>query len=306
MVLTWEQRFADINSMRQRFAAIISDLVDEHERVAAVFADITWDKLTEADRAHPRFFNVGIREQLMIDVVGGLALAGMRPVAHTFASFLVERPFEQIKIGLNHQDVGAVLVSAGASYDLAVDGRTHESPADVALLDTLAGWTISVPGHADEAEAQLRAAARGMHLEYIRLSTESNGRAYWRGEDGFVVLREGDRGTVAVVGPLADAVLAATAELDVTVLYTPRARPFDRASLRASLRAPDVVLVEPYLRGTSAAEVASALADIPHRLLCLGVPREELRRYGSPQEHAAAYGLDPAGLRDRIARFLER
>ena len=80
--------------------------------------------------------NVGIREQAMIGIAGGLALAGYRPVAHTYAPFLVERPFEQIKVGLEHQDVGAVLVSIGGSYDDLPRGRTHQSPGDVALLDT--------------------------------------------------------------------------------------------------------------------------------------------------------------------------
>lgn len=303
MPLTWEQRFADINAMRQRFAAVVAQLVADDERLAAVFADITWDKLDSEARHNPRFINVGIREQLMIDVAGGLALSGMRPIAHTFASFLVERPFEQIKIGLNHQEAGAVLVSAGASYDLAVDGRTHESPADVPLLATLPDWTISVPGHADEAEAQLRSAAAGSHLEYIRLSTESNSRALWHGEDGFVVLRRGGNGTVLVAGPLADAVLSAVDGMDLTVLYAARIRPFDHTTLRATLTTPDVALVEPYLTGTSAAEVATALRDVPHRLLSVGVPPGELRKYGTPQEHAAAYGLDTAGLRKRFSAF---
>src|SRR3712207_6871680 len=39
-------------------------------------------------------------------------------------------------------------------------GRTHQSPGDVALLDTLNGdWTVHVPGHPEEVPALLRAAA---------------------------------------------------------------------------------------------------------------------------------------------------
>ena len=66
----------------------------------------------------------------------------------------------------------------------------------------------------------------------------------------------------------------------------------------------EVVLVEPYLEGTSAAEVSAALIDRPHRLLNLGLPRVEHRHYGSGAEHYAAHGLDVSGIRERIDRFL--
>jgi transketolase len=67
--------------------------------------------------------------------------------------------------------------------------------------------------------------------------------------------------------------------------------------VRAAATGTDVVLVEPYLAGTSAAEVSAALVDRPHRLLSLGVANVELRRYGSGREHRAAHGLDAAGIR---------
>ena len=97
--------------------------------------------------------------------------------------------------------------------------------------------------------------------------------------------------------------LEATAGLDATVAYLTTVRPFDAAGLRAAVRGTDVVLVEPYLAGTSSAEVSAALRDRPHRLLALGVPNVEFRHYGTPAEHRAAHGLDAAGIRASLVSF---
>jgi transketolase len=294
-----------METMRERFTAVMPGLMAQDPRLAVVLADISADAFGPARRRWPeRVINLGIREQLLVSVAGGLALAGMRPVAHTFASFLVERPFEQIKLDLNHQGVGAVLVSAGGSYDYSESGRTHQAPGDVALLGTLPGWTIHVPGHPDEAERQIRAAAAGDGLVYVRLSDRSTVVPLERRPGKLSVLRTGSAGTVIAVGPLADEVVEATLGLDVTVLYAATVRPFDGETLRDTLRTPDVVLAEPYLAGTSVPAVARALSGIRHRVLGLGVGREELRRYGTPAEHEAAHGLDAASLRASITAFL--
>ncbi|MBZ3905228.1 transketolase family protein [Streptomyces griseiscabiei] len=300
-----------MDTMRDRLAPVVSRLLDEDPRVAVVLAEIGRDGFTEASRRHPdRVLNVGIREQLLIGAGAGLALTGMRPVLHTFASFLVERPFEQVKLDLGHQDVGAVLVSAAASYDWPAGGFTHMAPGDVALLDTLDGWTVQVPGHPDEAETLLRHAVGAGEAKddkvYVRLSAQSNERSLPVDGQRFLTVREGRRGVVVAVGPMLDPVLAATEGLDVTVLYATTVRPFDSAALRRATEAagPDVVLVEPYLAGTSTAAANDALADVPHRVLGLGVGRRELRRYGQLEEHVAAHGLDAATLRKRITGFL--
>ncbi|GAA1912992.1 transketolase [Streptomyces sodiiphilus] len=298
-----------MDTMRERFAAVTSQLLDEDPRLAVVLAEIGMDGFTGAARRHPdRVVNVGIREQLMIGVGGGLALTGMRPVVHTFAAFLVERPFEQVKLDFGHQGTGGVLVSAGASHDWPAGGYTHMSPGDVALLDTLDGWTVHVPGHPEEAEALLRrAAGAGNDKVYVRLSLQSNQAPQPVNGAGFLTVRQGSPGApvVVAVGPLLDNVRTGTEGLDVTLLYATTVRPFDAAALRAAVAGPtaDVVLVEPYLAGTSTAAVNEALADVPHRVLALGTGRKELRRYGEPHEHIAAHGLDPASLRSSVTAF---
>lgn len=297
-----------MDTMRDRFISTTSQLLDEDPRLALVLAEISRDGFERAARAHPdRVINVGIREQLLIGAGAGMALAGLRPIVHTFASFLVERPFEQVKLDFGHQGVGGVLVSAGGSYDWPAGGFTHMSPGDVTLMDTLDDWTIHVPGHPDEAEELLRQAAAEDGRVYVRLSLQSNRRARPVGaRTGFITVREGKGGVVIAVGPMLDNVLAATDGLDVTVLYATTVRPFDGVGLRRAVGggAAEVVIVEPYLAGTSTAVANDALIELPHRVLGLGVGRAELRKYGEIDEHLTAHGLDPRGLRERIGAFL--
>ena len=293
--------------MRERFLDVVADALDRDPRVAVVLAEVDVGRLRArgASHRHPqRVINVGIREQLMISVAGGLALEGFRPVVESYAPFAVERPFEQIKLALGHQDVGAVLVSIAASYDAAEEGRTHQAPEDVALIATLPGWTIHVPGHPDEVEALLWQALARDDRTYLRLSDETNRNPVYA--DGLTVVRRGDDDAplVVAVGPTLDEAAAATGDLDVTLAYLSTVRPFDAAGLRGALRGTDVVLVEPYLAGTSAAAVADALRDRPHRQLGLGVRDPELRRYGTRAQHRAAQGLDANGIRAQLDGFL--
>jgi transketolase len=310
--------------MRTVFASTATALLDEDPLAAVVLAEISADLFAKAGARHPdRVLNIGIREQLMVSVGGGLALADLRPIVHTYAPFLVERAFEQVKLDLVHQGARAVLVSIGASYDAARSGRTHQAPEDVALVGTLPGFAVHVPGHPDEVPTLLRDAVAalgdrpgsgapssggdvdaGGHSSYIRLSTEANREAFPH-SPGVQAIRPGRQAVVIAVGPMLDPVLDAVADLDVTVAYATTIRPFDASGLRSLAAASDtVVLVEPYLAGTSAHVVSEALAGRAHRLLSLGVQRAELRRYGTPADHAALQGLDAAGIRRSVTRFL--
>jgi transketolase len=292
--------------VRETFLKTTEEILDADPDVAVVLADISAAQLAGAARRHPdRVINVGIREQLLVSTGAGLALAGLRPIVHTFPSFLVERAFEQIKLDFSHQEAGGVLVSYGASYDMPTAGRTHQSPGDVLLMDSLPGWTVHVPGHPSEARRLLLESIPGDGRVYLRLSAQSNAAAHLG--VGFTRLRFGSSGVVVAVGPVLDRVLRATAGLDVTVLYASTIRPFDSAGLRSAVLSASgsVVLVEPCLAGTSAFWASEALADLPHRLRSLGVRRDaEVRTYGGIADHDLAHGLDAGSLRLSIRDFL--
>ena len=199
--------------MRTAFAEVASLLLEEDPLAAVVLAEISADLFGKAAARHPdRVLNVGIREQLMVSVGGGLALAGMKPIVHTYAPFLVELAFEQVKLDLAHQGGHAVLVSVGASYDAARSGRTHQAPEDVALIDTVPGFSVLVPGHPGEVAGLLRGAVGVIEegSSYLRLSTGANREAR-PPRPGLQVLRSGAEAVVVAVGPMLDPVLDAVA-----------------------------------------------------------------------------------------------
>ena len=288
---------------REQFAATTADLVESDDSVALVYAEISGQFFESVQARHPdRVVNVGIREQLLVNVGAGFALTGMRPIVHTFGAFLAERAFEQVKLGFSHQDVGGVLVGSGGTFDMSPFGRTHAAPGEIALMDTIPGMQIHAPGTAAEVDAILRRTVAGDGLHYVRVVAQTN-RTEVPLTRGFHVVRRGSGPTVLALGPTLDAVLQAVEGLDATVLHTSTIRPFDARTLRA-VAGVEVVLVEPWFAGTSAHCVTEALADRPHRLLSLGVPRTEFRHYGGVSDQVRGMGLDAAGLRASMAGFL--
>lgn len=295
-----------ITDLREQFVRTTHDLLDNDPQIALVLAEISRAQFDGVAQRHPdRVINVGIREQLMVSAGAGLALAGMRPIVHTFGSFLIERAWEQIKLDFSHQGLDGVLVGAYGSYDSSTGGRTHQAPGDVALLDTLRDWTIHTPGHPREVDALIRESVRAGGRSYVRIGGQPNTEAHARTDGRLTVLRQGSRGTVVAVATTLEAVSAATADLDVTLLYASTVRPFDAGTLRETLGRPRVIMVEPYLAGTSANEIAVALSDRDHRQLGLGVGDPDVHRYGNPADHDRLHRLDPAGLRRSVAAFLD-
>lgn len=292
-------------TMRERFVSVVGELLDRDEQVVVVLAVISHGLLSDAgiDRRHgARIIDVGIREQVQLGVAGGLALEGFKPIVTGYAPFLVERTFEQIKLDFDHQGTSAILASVGGSWDASGSGRTHQAPEDVALMMSLRTWQVHVPGHPDEMEAILRQSHARGERSYMRMTNDSNKGPISNVVGDVVRLEEGQPGatTVLAVGPVADEVVEAAEGLGLTVVYTATPYPIDAPTLRSFVTGTEVLIVEPYLAGTSSGSVIDALSDRPIRLRAHGVSDTDLLRYGTPSEHKRAHGLDVEGIR----RFL--
>lgn len=291
--------------MRQQFVATVSRLMAADERIVLLLGDIGVYGFRDAFRAFPdRVYNIGILEQATVSLAAGLAQTGLVPIVHTIAPFLTERCLEQIKIDFGYQQLGGNFVTVGASYDYAALGCTHHCPGDVEVVGSVPGLELVLPGNAAEFDRLFIETYASGRPTYFRLSERGHDIGTEAGFGRAAVVREGKAATVIAVGPLLDSVLQAAEGVDATVLYYHTVRPFDAVALREHAGARKVLLCEPYYRGGLAAEIAEALWPEPVLLRSVGVPRRFLTHYGTVDEHDAAIGLTPAGIRVELERLI--
>ena len=109
--------------MRRRFGKVITELAGRDENIIVLVGDIGYRVFDEFREKYPdRFINLGICEQSMIGVSAGMALEGLKPWVYTITPFLIERPFEQVKLDIDQQNVNVKLVGFA---DYSTLGPTH-------------------------------------------------------------------------------------------------------------------------------------------------------------------------------------
>jgi len=97
--------------MRRKFGKIINNLAKKDKKIILLVGDIGYGIFDDFRKNHPkRFINLGICEQSLISFASGLALEGLKPWVYTITPFLIERPFEQIKLDVDQQKADVKLV----------------------------------------------------------------------------------------------------------------------------------------------------------------------------------------------------
>jgi transketolase len=93
-----------------------------------------------------RFYNVGIAEQSLVDVAAGLAYTGKIPFANTFAFLFATRALEMVRTHLCYGRANVKLMAAYSGLSDSFDGPTHHSISDIAIMRSLPGMTVVIPG----------------------------------------------------------------------------------------------------------------------------------------------------------------
>jgi transketolase len=134
--------------MRRIFGKTMVELAEKDSKVVLLCGDIGFAIFDEYRGRYPnQFVNVGIREQAMIGIAAGMALEGMKPYVYTITPFLIERPFEQVKLDIDNQYANVKLIGYA---DYPEDGPTHSEIDARWLMSNFKNIVSYFPKNSDE------------------------------------------------------------------------------------------------------------------------------------------------------------
>jgi transketolase len=156
--------------MRRQFGKTIVRLAEKDEKIALLSCDVLQEMNEFIERFPQRFYNFGLTEQTTIGIAAGMAIQGLKPIVYSLTPFILERPFEQIKIDIDEQRVNVMLVG---NSDYPTHGPTHRPlnvEGTVALFKNIHGY---FPRNAHETEKAMLDAYLMKEPSFISLKNES-------------------------------------------------------------------------------------------------------------------------------------
>ncbi len=291
--------------MRKQFAKTIEAVMDIDKRLVTILGDIGVFGFRNVFSKYPeRTYNIGICEQAVTSLAAGLSKVDLIPVVHSIAPFVVERCFEQLKDDFGYQKLRGNFVSVGASYDYAGLGCTHHCPGDIALLKSIPGMEIIIPGTPAEFDTLFKETYNNNKPTYFRLSEHENKETQLVQFGKANVIRKGKLGTLIVVGPFLDTALESVNELDLTILYYTTIAPFDNLTLKKNICNEKIIICEPYYLGALTNDIHLALQGKAISIKFIGIPHIFLSNYGSYRDQNNFLGLNSESIKNQIIEFL--
>jgi transketolase len=188
---------AEPSATRNAYGDALVELGEAHSDVVALDADlaVSTQSIKFGRRFPERFFNCGAAEANMMSIACGLAATGKVPYASTFAIFAAGRAYDQVRLGIAHNELRVRIGASHGGVSLGEDGASHQMIEDIALMRAMP--RMQVVGPADYNQAY-RATLESYEKEapmYMRFGRPATPIIYEEIPetlgDGVDVLREG-------------------------------------------------------------------------------------------------------------------
>jgi transketolase len=205
---------------RHAYGDALLALGEAHSDVVALDADlaVSTQSIKFGKRFPERFFNVGAAEANMMSMACGLAATGKRPYCSTFAIFAAGRAYDQVRLGIAHNELPVRIGASHGGVSLGEDGASHQMIEDIALMRAMPRMQVVVPADYNQA---YRATLESYDNEapiYIRLGRPATPVVYDEIPEtlggGVDVLREGKDISLVATGHMVWRALEAAGSLE--------------------------------------------------------------------------------------------
>jgi len=304
---------------RQGWADALIELGEKDPRIVVLDADLAKSTLTcqFKDKFPKRFFDMGIAEQNMINVAGGLSLTGLIPFVTTYGVFVSGRAWEQIRTSICYGNLNVKFGGAHGGISVGPDGATHQALEEITIMRVLPGMTVIVPSDFYETKKAVMASVEINGPVYIRFGREKTpvvttpdmpfkiGKA--------INMKEGKDITIVACGSMvaealdaADALAQKGISAEVVNLHT--IKPMDKDAILASAKKTGCVVTaeEHQLFGGMGGAVAEVLAQahaVPMEMVGIN---DTFGESGQPRELMEKYGLTSKEIFEKSIKVLSR
>src|SRR3954464_10050224 len=157
---------------REAYGIALAELGKKNPNVVVLDADLTKSTFSAkfAKEFPDRFWTVGIAEANMVSIACGLASAGKIPFASSFAVFVVDKGYDQLRVGAAYPHENAKFVGSHSGISIGEDGPSQMAVEDIALACGLAGFVVIVPSDEVSTRALVHRMAEHVGPCYMRTS----------------------------------------------------------------------------------------------------------------------------------------
>ena len=304
-------------AMREAFGQALVALAPRYPEMVVLDADVATSTRTLLfGQAFPeRFFNFGVAEANLVDIAGGMAACGLRPVVSTFAVFISLKAAEQVQTTVCYNNLPVVLAGNYAGLSDSYDGASHQSIQDLSVMRAMPNLAVVAPADGVELAQALEAALRRDGPTFLRICRNPT-PVLFEGAPPFELgkarkLREGADVTIAVCGVPTFLAMEAAERLaadgiSADLLEVATIKPLDVAALAASVRKTGRILTveEHTVLGGLGSAVAETLArHEPVRMDCVGL-EDCFAESGDYMKLLAKYGISAEHIEHRARRLL--